>query len=189
MAQGTQTDKFRFEIAPEQYVHEFLINRCLARPAANRDAPENNTLSWTYSRGNIMHASLNVSYDSGSMLEVTEILRDYYATRPELRKFAAALATTLRERVDGEGRSEVPAPMALPGFEVNQTLKPAPLFLLCAAVNEHPPSPCPRSRSLDDATSEVTSVNELYERLGCFPAHELGVLVDAQARTMTTFSR
>ena len=79
--------------------------------------------------------------------------------------------------------------MALPGSEVHQTLKSAPLFLLCAAVNEHPPSPCPRSRSLDDATSEVTSVEELYERLGCFPAHELGVLVDAQARTMTTFSR
>ncbi len=101
---GNPADKFRFVIAPEQYAHQFLINRCLARPAAIRDAPENNTLSWTFSRDDIMHASLNVSYDSGSMLEVTEILRDYYATRPELCRFATALATTFARTCERRGQ-------------------------------------------------------------------------------------
>ena len=42
---GNPADKFRFEIAPEQYVHQFLINRGLARSATISDAPDNSTLS------------------------------------------------------------------------------------------------------------------------------------------------
>ncbi len=167
------------------HLQQILINKELVKRHTCIDAPGKSTLSWVYNGAAKQHASINVS-PAGEVtpaLAITAFLKCYYSDKPVFRKAAQALAASLREKIHGV------VLMAIPGDSVEQSLKSAPFFILCAALKQHEDEDSANAVDSAVASRAADETAKLWRLLAGFSAESYVVRVDTGRNTVCIVAR